>query len=282
MNLRRKISVALNDLPTLPTIYSALSEAMSNPVCTAHDVADILSSDQASAFRILKAVNSAFYGFPSRIDSVSHAVLILGFDEIRNLILASSIIDLFSKSSSVLTFRPTDFWAHSIAVGILTRHLGQAAGITAQDNLFVAGILHDIGKLAFFECIPEEYGRVLAYAAEQNCPIRVAEKALLEFDHTVAGTLLAERWKIPQSLRNVIADHHKGYVQGKPDLLVVTVLIADMAARALELGFGGDNGVPEPPEFAWDILHLKEGTLESMIPTIRSQYQEAISVLLSR
>ncbi|MCX7049552.1 MAG: HDOD domain-containing protein [Candidatus Sumerlaeota bacterium] len=282
MGIREIIANKIDDLPTLPTIHSALSEAIARPNSTAREISEIISSDQAASFRILKVVNSVFYGFPGRVDTISRAVVILGFDEVSNLILALSVMDLFSKSASVLGFRPSDFWAHSIAVGMLTRQIGQAAGMLTQEHLFVAGIMHDIGKLAFFEFTQEEFGRALTYASEHNCRIIEAERAMMEIDHTTAGLLLAERWRLPQSLKNAISHHHEGRVAGMADPLVASVHLADIIARALELGFPGDNTVPEPAEHIWDTLRLPEGIFDKIIAKFMPQYEEQMNMMLNK
>ena len=280
MDLYEKIQNGVQDLPTLPTVYSALSDAMAKPSSTAEEIAEIVSADQASAFRVLKVVNSAFYGFPGRIDSISRAVVILGFDEIRNLILATSVMDIFGKRDSALDFRPGDFWAHSIAVGLLTRMIGQAAGVVAQENLFVAGVVHDIGKLAFFELAEEEFARALSYAAERNCPIRDAEQEVLGLDHAQAGMLLAEQWRLPLSLKNAIRFHHEGRVANKPDAVVGAVHVADFVARALEMGYPGDSLVPQPNEQVWESLRMREKAFEEAVPGLMRQYQDTIGLLL--
>ena len=109
MNLTEKILKNVKDVPTLPTVYSALSEAMANPQSTASDVAKIVSMDQASAIKILRIANSAFFGFSGRIENIHRAIVVLGFNEVRNLILASSVMNLFSKKESLISFRPSDF-----------------------------------------------------------------------------------------------------------------------------------------------------------------------------
>lgn len=152
MNLTEKILKNVKDLPTLPTVYSALSEAMANPQSTANDVPKIVSMDQASAIKVLRIANSAFYGFSGRIENI-RAIVVLGFNEVRNLILASSVMSLFAKKESLIGFRPSDFWAHSLSVALIARSIGKLTGGINVENFFVAGILHDIGKLYFFNSL---------------------------------------------------------------------------------------------------------------------------------
>ena len=280
MTLQERIVRGVRELPTLPTVYAALSDAMARPGSTAKDIADIVSSDQASLFRVLRVVNSAFYGFPGRIDTISRAIVILGFDEIRNLILATSVMNLFKRQATTLAFRPGDFWAHSLGVGLVARQIGQAVGLVAQENLFVAGVIHDIGKLVLFEFAEDDYSRAINYAAEHNCSILDAESETLALNHPDAGNLLGERWNLPESLRHTIRHHHEGSRMGKPDSLVATIHLADMLARAFEMGFPGDNLVPAVQPVVWDTLRVREGQIAEMYPTLMSHYVETRRLLL--
>ena len=280
MDLVDKILTSAKDLPTLPTVYSALCDTIANARSTADDVAKVISTDQASTLKILRIANSAFYGFSGKVETVSRAVMILGFNEVRNIVLASSIINLFSKKKTLLNFKPGDFWAHSIAVGLATRLLGQAVGGRNLENFFVAGILHDIGKLFIFESAESEFGKILTLAAERRQFIREAELEVLGMDHALIGSLLADQWKLPEPIHNAIRYHHFGMVGEKPDPMVASVHVGDILARAFELGFPGDDLVPQPNEDVWEGLPLQPGTIEKMRPTLLRDYEETIGTLL--
>lgn len=280
MDLIEKILKNVEDLPTLPTVYSALCDVIADPQSTANDVAKVVSMDQASTIRILRIANSAFYGFSGRIENIPRAVMILGFNEVRNLILASSVMNLFSKKKSLTGFRPRDFWAHSIAVGLIARSIGRILGSTDSENFFVAGVLHDIGKLFFLEYAEKDFEKVLASVAENDRLIRDAEVEILGLDHALMGSMLADQWKLPGPIRNAIHYHHFGVVGEKPDLLVASVHVGDILARALELGHPGDPFVPQPNESIWEILKLRPGTISKMVPALLRDYEEALGTIL--
>ena len=168
MNLVEQIVKNVKDVPTLPTVYTALCDAMANPQSTANDVAKIVSMDQASTIKILRIANSSFFGFSGRIENIQRAIVILGFNEVRNLIMASSVMNLFSKKESSTGFRPNDFWAHSLSVGLIARSIGKLAGTVNVENFFVAGILHDIGKLFFYQYAGDDFVRVLSSVEKDN------------------------------------------------------------------------------------------------------------------
>jgi len=282
MDLIEKILTRVKDLPTLPSVYSALCDAIASPRSTAEVVARVIAADQASTLKVLKMANSAFFGMSGRIETVSRAVVILGFDEIRNMVLSSSVMDLFKKGKTLHRFHPRAFWAHSIAVGLITRMLGKRMGIVHLENFFVAGILHDIGKLFFFEFAEEVYVRTLRLVDEKDCFIREAELEVMGMDHALAGSMVADQWRLPEPIRNAIHYHHFGMIGGEPDLLVASVHLADILARALTLGYAGEDLLPQPNEGIWEVLKLQPGTVRKMVPSLLRDYDETIqSMLLS-
>jgi HD-like signal output (HDOD) protein len=279
MTLVEKIIQNIRDLPTLPTVYLSLSETIADPSSTAEDVSRIVSCDQGSTSRVLRLANSVLYGFPGQIETISRAVVVLGFDEVRNLVLATSVLDLFSKSDSAFRFRPVDFWAHSVAVGIATRLIGQAARMPNAENCFIAGILHDIGKLVFFEYAEKEFSRALDQAIKCQVSLAEAEKEFLGLDHSTGGWLLVENWNLPPDIQQAIRSHHSGTADDRADPLAAAVHIADILARALELGYGGDELIPRPNDRAWQVLNLSPQRLGDITDDLLQHFQGTVDIM---
>ncbi|MBI5605357.1 MAG: HDOD domain-containing protein [Deltaproteobacteria bacterium] len=270
----------IEELSTLPSVYSSLLDIMTDPQATVEEVTRIIACDQASTIKILRVVNSPFYGYPGQIGTLSRAILILGFNEIFNLILTSQIIDLFSKKAITLSFRPKDFWAHSIAVGIASRLLGQAAGADRQEFYFIAGALHDIGKLIFFEFLEDQLSQALSLSQKNHLFLYQAELSVIGMDHAEAGALLADKWKLPETLFKAIRFHHTGTPPGEPDRLVAAVHLGDILARALRMGHPGDDLKPRAGRQIWDILGIKPVALKKIIPDLRKYFEDIVSILL--
>ncbi len=281
MTILEKISSGLTKLPTLPTIYASLSEALSDSKTSIEDLAKIISSDQASSIKILRVVNSSSFGLSGRVDTISRAILYLGFNEINNIILALSIINMFEKRKILQDFKPVDFWAHSIAVGTIARLIGEALGVSKLENYFVAGILHDIGKLLFFDQFPNEFEEALIYSEKNKVPIIESETKILGIGHDFAGEILATRWNLPSSLRNVIANHHSGFSNGKLDPLVMSVHLADVVARFLSLGYPGDDLVLQPNPLIFQNFDLPKNLFTNLQPRLMESYKETIDLLLA-
>jgi putative nucleotidyltransferase with HDIG domain len=270
----------IQEFPTLPTVYSSLVDVLADPRSTTQDVSNLIACDQASTSKVLKIVNSPFYGFSGQIDTVSRAIVILGYNEIYNLILTSYIMDFFSKKDSFFDFQPVDFWGHSIAVGIATKYLGKAMGQVNQDNFFTAGVLHDIGKLVFFEFAEDQFSKALELSKKHGQALHLAETSVFGRDHAQTGALIAEKWGLPQSIVTALRYHETGIVPGTPVTLVAAVHLGNILVRALELGDPGDVFIPQPNKEAMKILNLDPGSLTNIVPSLIKDYQEICSVLL--
>ncbi len=280
MDIINKILQIITDFPTLPTIYSTLSDVMANPRSTQQEVASVIMTDQSAASKVLRVANSPVFGLISRIESINQAIFFLGFEEIKNLIIALKIIDLFKKSKISDQFNPVEFWKHSIAVGVITRAIGSYMGVRELDNYFLAGILHDIGKLLFIRYMENEYVDVLNYSIDNNVTIREAESRILGITHTTAGDLIGEKWKLPYNVRNAIKYHTSGLIDGKVDELTAVVHIANITARVLELGYPGDRLIHQPNILVWEQLSLPDNLFSNLYNKIINDYNQSVNIFL--
>ncbi len=280
MDLLKKILSRIDEFPTLPTIYQTLSDVMANPRSTANDVAAVIAEDQSAASKILKAANSSIYGFRGRVSSISQAILYIGFEEVKNLIMAMSVIDMFKRSKPTGNFNPVDLWKHSIGVGVITRYLGMNVKAQNLESYFLAGVLHDIGKLIFYRYLPDEYEQTINYAIENNISAREAEAEILGITHTIAGELLAEKWKLPVSIKDAIRYHTTGKVDGNFNVLVGCVHIANVATSLFHFGQAGEEIVPTPNLDVWKLVDLPDNFFTMSYSSLMRDYDEAVSLLL--
>ncbi len=268
----------ISELPTLPTVYMRLNQLMQSPEASATEIARIIESDQALSSKVLRLVNSSFFGFSRRVTQISHAVVLLGFNTLRNTVLSISVFESF-KSNDNEVFDRREFWRHCIATGLIAQTLARSLKIEQVEEAFSGGVLHDLGKLVLDQFLPEPFAQIIDLAREQRCPILEAERSILGTDHTEIGEYLMERWNLPHVLIEMVALHHTPSVMRSNPTLVSVVHIADILSRRLKIGFGGDPLVPEIDPFALDELDLSPERLDEMLEDIEQQMQQAEDVL---
>lgn len=281
MKSKEQFISSINNIPTLPTVYATLSDAIEDPRVTTGKLSEIISADQASAFKILKIANSSFYSFRGNIETISKAIFHLGFSEVRNIVFAISVMNLFSKDKRHPNFSPLDLWAHSIAVGIITRMIGEGIGDKKLENYFLAGILHDIGKIILLEYEYEGYARVLRLVDSEKCSMNEAETEIFGFDHTWVGFELAKKWKLPEVIQNTVLYHHLTIPGREKDKLVSSVYLANVVADMLQLGYSVNNKRQEPNIKIWDTLNIPEGFFTSIVNKMVDSYNQTIRIMLA-
>ena len=274
-----KLLQQIGTLPTLPTVLMRVTELVNNPKTSALQLARVILDDPSLTARLLRLVNSPFYGFPRRIATVTEAITILGFHQVRNLIFSASVVDLLSVEETA-DFSPVRFWEHSVGVavasGLIARHIRHED----REEVFVAGLVHDLGKLVEFQLVRKEFAEALALARTEDVPLRVAEQRVLGFTHDQVGRLLAEHWKLPVRLTEAVACHHRPDLSQGAKREAAAVHVADILVRALGFGAAGDDAVPPLEEEAWSRLRLPAGLLDSLVEDLDVQYHDALAILL--
>lgn len=280
MKTADKILATIEEIPTLPTIYNALSDLMVNPRATIEMAANVIGADQAATFKILRVANSSLFGFHGRVDTITQAILRLGFNEIRHIIFTLSVINFFSKTRKFIAFRPSDLWAHSIGVGIASRIIAKKIGAVNIENYFIAGILHDIGKILLFEISAKEYIKAIRLAEERGVSIATTEKEIFGINHMEAGGLFARKWNLPEQVVIAVKHHDTGIVDNSADMICSTIHLANIYVRMLNLGFPGDNLIPEPNMNAVKSLRLPKDVFNEIEPELLQNYNETVQMLL--
>ena len=280
MKLLNNIINNVRELPTLPTIYWELNEILENPNSTAADAGNVISKDQSTVSKILKVANSAVYGIRGKIDTVSQAIFHIGFEEVRNLVMAMSVIDVFKNNKVLEVINPVDLWKHSIAVGVVSRLLAREMGIGKLENYFIGGILHDIGKIFFLRYFSIDFAQAVSIAQERKISMKEAEREIFGISHTAVGELIVDQWRLPTCFKNVIANHESGIVRDGFDSLTAVVHISNITAKLFELGWSGDNIINEPSHGIIEKLNLPNNTFTSLQKQILIGYQEAVSIFM--
>jgi len=264
------------DLGSPPTVYRRLTEMIENPRASATDVASIVAQDTALSVRLLKVANSAFYSFGGGVETVSQAFAMVGAARVRDLALATSVSTLFRGVPPELIHQD-DFWRHSLACGIGARLLAERRGERNVERLFVAGMLHDVGRLVLYVQVPQLAGEVLSRARAAGILLYQAERELLGFDHGEVGGALMTRWQMPATLVETVARHHRPDADTSHIADVATVHVADILANRCRLGSSGESLVPSASLRALAALSIDEGALPELGAAVEAEYARSVA-----
>lgn len=259
MNLQEVLTKIekVENLPTIPTILRKILAIIEDPNVSLQKITDFVSSDPTLTARILKMVNSPVYGFPGRISSVSHAMVILGLNAVKGLLLGVSVFELMQKYM-------TGLWEHSLATAIFSRILATKKGIDAPEEVSVAGLLHDIGKVIFMIAFKEDYLKVLDQVKTDEKYLFEAERAYFGLTHAEVGGIISKRWNFPLKLIEPIMYHHRPQLSEKYQKETSIVHIANILTVARGIGYSAEEFVPSVHNFAWELLNLKEKEIKEI------------------
>nr|MBC8430595.1 HDOD domain-containing protein [Candidatus Desulfatibia vada] len=229
----------IDNLPTLPAIAMEVNKMLLDYDTTVNKVSDFIEKDLAMVSKILKLVNSAFFGLGGKISNISHAVVILGFNTIRNAVVSIAIIDAFCSKEFFDGFDIKQFWKHSVAVAVTSKYLAEKTRSHPADDCFVGGLLHDMGKIVLLQHFQDLFQKVLRAVKESNQSFYEAEKSEIAVDHAWIGGYLAQKWQLPKGLVDAIRYHHA--VGSSSDNLHLSMIVhtADIIVNA----YGADSKV---------------------------------------
>jgi HD-like signal output (HDOD) protein len=266
-------------LPTLPMIFSKINETIVKPRSSANDIANVISKDTSLSARLLRIVNSAFYGFPSKIDSISRAVAIIGTRQLSTLASGVTIIDMFKDiPSDIIDMK--SFWKHSIACGVNARIIASYQGIQNTERLFLAGLLHDIGRLILYNYAPDHSVYALTKAKCANIMLNKVEYEDLDFDHAKIGGLLLKKWKLPVLMEHAVMYHHNPQKSQDP-LEPSIVHLADIMTNARGIGSSGERFVSPLDSDAWECIGLSANILDLTIKQADRHIEEIFKFFYS-
>ncbi len=265
-------------ISSLPTIFYQINTAVEDPESSFVEIGEIISGDPSLSARLLRIVNSSFFGFPNKIETITHAVTIVGMAQLRDLALATTVVNQFKGIPKDL-INMEKFWLHSVATGLAAKVIAIYRRETNADRFYLMGMLHDLGRLLLLLNIPDSMKTVMDKYASGGTMYDV-ENDVLGFDHAAAVGKLMQSWQLPGMLQEAVTYHHKPQLAPHYPVAASIVHVADFIAHGMELGSCGERFVPPLHPKAWELLELPLNLLPSILEQVDRQVGEAVEMFL--
>ena len=259
--------LAVKSLPTLRSALVEMNRMLEDSNISTEQIAELISKDQVLSAKVLKMVNSPIYGFPGRISSVHHALVLLGFNVVRGLLLSTSVFENLPAHMNKL-------WDHSMATSLASAEIARILKYSDPGEFAVAGLLHDIGKVVIEVQLPEASSQVRKLIKNQDLNIRQAEEEILGFRHDKVNEWLGNTWRLPLVLREGITYHHNPQAAPNYPEIAACVQLGDFLARVFQQGSGGDDQVPEISPQTFKMLGLNQHVLVQVLDEVSEKFSE--------
>ncbi len=270
MDRKKEIQRIIRDtksLPTLPGLISRLGTLTEDNKVSVQEIARVVSMDQILSAKVLRLVNSAFYGFSRRVSTVSNAVILLGVNVVKSLAISSSIFEIMEKTDLGL-------WEHSMGTAVAANIITKELQLPEPEEISTAALLHDIGKVIIKIKLEEDYSLLTSHIKEKGLTMVEAERELFDTDHAEIGEWVARSWLLPEKLIEPIACHHNVEKSLAHRSKTCVVHLADVLIKAAAFGYSGDDLVPQIQPAAWSKLGLTETALEQIVAKVEDKLIE--------
>lgn len=231
--VREKIR-SVNSLPTIPSVVKKMCTMVESPTTSANDLGELISKDQVLSAKVLKLVNSPFYGFSGRISTITHAIVLLGFNVVKGIVLSASVFDIMEQTFQGL-------WKHSLGCSVICQYMARRLQVKDPEEISVAGLLHDLGKVAISTEFPHHFEEILAYQKKHDAYLHDAEIQVLGVDHAMVGSWLTKHWNLPSSLQEPVYCHHNPKRAKHTQTQTAIVAFSNNLTKALGFGSSGDD-----------------------------------------
>jgi HD-like signal output (HDOD) protein len=279
-DINQLISRVPSSLGSYAPVLNEIEAALESPERSLVTVSEAIEKDPDLTARLLRLSNSSFYGFSSRLATVNEAISLIGIQQVRDLVLASTVIDQFSGVAAEFVSMES-FWQHSLACGIGARLLANKRRLPQADKFFVAGLLHDVGRLVLIAHAPEAAQQVFHLYRQERLLLTEAEMRVLGFDHQQIGGALLQLWKFPISLVLAVSCHHQPESSEAAYEEAAVVHLADHLVNAMQIGSSGECHVPPLSMRAWKALGFSTAMLPSIVNGIDEQFEAVQEIFLA-
>ena len=274
----KKVGAYIRKMPSLPTSVTKVLELANDPNVSPADLNQVISLDPVLMGKVMKLINSAYYGLHQKITSLVRAIIMLGINTVKNLALSTAIMSNLGSDSHFQVINMNGYWRHSLCVGVTAKLIAKQKRVPAnqQESFFVAGLLHDIGKIPLNNTLSQEYLDALALSDRTRKPLYRSEKETIGFSHADVGNIISKAWKLGDEIHDAIVYHHRWQdYEGPNRIILLSVIIANYFANSYDIGFSG-NRYPEavPPEL-YEELGISLDWLESIEDQVNQEIEKA-------
>jgi HD-like signal output (HDOD) protein len=276
----KRIQRHISRMPSFSTTVTKVLEICNDPTTSPNDLNRVISLDPVLTGKVLNLINSAYYALPNQITSLTRAIIMIGINTVKNLALSTAILDsIGQEKGSFQAFSMDDFWTHSICVGVTAKLLAGIKGVSVaeREEYFVAGLIHDLGKIPLNNCFDHEYDLALELSVKREVSLLKTEAEVFDMDHSIVGGMIADKWQLNSSMKSAMCHHHKPEKAGDENKqLVGIVTIANTYANIFNIGSSGD-AFPENQQ-TFDLMEQMEidrETLSDLKQTIIEEIEKA-------
>lgn len=277
-----RIGKIIDSMPSLPVTVAKILEITRDPSSTPNDLAQVINYDPVLLGKVLKLVNSAYYHLSNQVTSIVKAIIMLGLNTIKNLALSTAVLGTMTKKENFVALNMDGYWRHSLAVAVTAKLIAAAGGVDTKlrDEYFVAGLLHDIGKIILNQSFSQLYFQAIQEADMEMAPLWRKEREVLKISHARVGRLVAEKWQLSPSLIEAIELHHDPLSCSEESRRVVAaVAAANYFCVTNDIGFSGDRAAEPLPEQIWQLLGVSEDRLYDLQDKIEAEIEKAMVFL---
>jgi len=277
-SIEKSLKDYIKNMPSLPTSVTKVLEICNNPQTSPTDLNHVISLDPVLVGRVLKLINSAYYGMGQPVTSLARAIIMLGINTVKNLALSTAVVGQLSPEKKSSGLDMEGFWRHSLCVGVAAKFLAKKRGIDPKltEEYFTAGLLHDIGKIPLNAVLSNQYLVTVSNADREKKPLTLAEENAFGMNHCEAGGMIASAWKLDGAVGDAIKYHHScaDYSGDNKDVLYC-VAAANRFATLSVIGFSGERHPSPLPNFIWEALNVPKDVFDEIEEKVNIEIEKA-------
>ena len=278
-DLEKRLLQTVTDISTLPFVVRKLMVTLSDPRTSAKDLGKVIVSDQALSVKVLRLVNSAYYGFANEITNINHAVAALGYDSLRSLVLSIASHSAFFKNDTGAFFNRKNLWLHSLGTAICSKILAQYLKFPNPEDFFAAGLIHDVGKVIMDQYTPALFHKVLMNAIHQKITFYESEKILLGLTHPEIGQAVAKKWCFSSFLVDAIKFHHDPSLAGDSWQATSIIHFSNYLCKIKKIGDNGDQTPPLIDPVVQKAIKINETAMDLIFVEVEKELKNCQSFI---